>query len=105
MTEFQFIEARFSQNFRFPESSYVVNVIVHRDDVGKSIAKIVRFGQIFQYTPESINVTCIMDISSIIAEILYKPRFAFKNTPGNFISSSNACLNSFMKNFKKYLVK
>lgn len=105
MTDFQFIEAKFSQNFRFAESSYIVRVIVHRDDVGFAIEKIVRFGQVLQFIPESVNVTCIMDINFILPEFLYKPRFSFNNTPGSFISSLNTTLNSFMSNFKKNLKK
>lgn len=105
MTDFQFIEAKFSQNFRYAESSFVVRVIVHRDDVGYAIEKIVRFGQILQFIPESVNVTCIMDVNFILAECLYKPRFTFNETPGHFISSLNPTLNSFMSNFKKLLKK
>ena len=105
MTDFQFIEAKFSQNFRFAESSYVVRVIVHRDDAGYAIEKIVRFGQVLQFIPESVNVTCIMDVNFILAELLYKPRFSFNNTPGNYISSINPCMNHFMSNFRKNLKK
>lgn len=105
MTDFQFIEAKFSQNFRFPGSSYVARVIVHRDDVGFAIEKLVRFGQILQFIPESVNVTCIMDINFILPEYLYKPRFSFNDTPGSFISSLNSALNSFMSNFRKNLKK
>lgn len=105
MTDFQFIEAKFSHNFRFADSSYTVRVIVHRDDVGYSIEKIVRFGEILQFTPESVNVACIMDVNFILAECLYRPRFSFNNTPGSFISSLNATLNHFSSNFKKYSKK
>ena len=105
MTDFQFIEAKFCQNVRFPESTYSVRVIVHRDDVGYAIEKIVRFGQVLQFIPEFVNVTCIMDINFILAECFYKPRFTFNNTPGTFISSLNPTLNSFMSNFRKNLRK
>lgn len=105
MTDFQFIEAKFSGNVGYPESSYKVRVIVHRDDVGISIEKIVRLGIILQFIPEFVNVTCIMDVNFILAECLYKPRFTFNTTPGSFISSLNPTLNSFMSNFKKLLRK
>ena len=105
MTDFQFIEANFILNVRFPESSYVVRVIVHRDDVGYAIEKIVRLGQILQFVPEYVNVTCIMDVNFILAECLYKPRFSFNKAPGSFVSSLNPALNSFMSNFRKNLRK
>lgn len=105
MTYFQFIEVKFSHNFRFAESFFVVRVIVHRDDVGFAIEKIVRFGQVLQYIPDFVNVTCIMDLNFVYSECLYKPRFSFNNTPGNFISSINPSLQSFMSNFKRNLKK
>lgn len=105
MTNFQFIEAKFIGNSNYPESLYKVHVIVHRDDVGFAIEKIVRFGIILQFVPEFINVTCIMDVNLILAECLYKPRFSFNQTPSIFISSLNPALNSFMSNFQKLLRK
>ena len=105
MTDFQFIEAKFSLNATYPDSWYKVSVIVHRDDVGFAIEKLVRFGYVLQYTPESVNVTCILDASFILQHLLYKPRFAFNKVPGFFISSVNPTLNSFMSNFQKTLRK
>ncbi len=105
MTEFQFIEAKFSGNATYPDSSYVVRAIIHRDDVGYSIEKIVRFGMILQYIPEFVNVTCIMDVNFILAEFLYKPRFTFNNTPGHYVCSLNPALNNFMSTFQKMLRK
>lgn len=105
MTEFQFIEAKFSGNATYPDSSFMVRVIVHRDDVGYSIEKIVRFALILQYIPEFVNVSCIMDVNFILAEFLYKPRFSFSNTPGNYICSLNPTFNNFMSNFRKNLKK
>lgn len=105
MTDFQFIEAKFSGNLNYPESSYKVRVIVHRDDVGFAIERIVRFGIILQFIPEFVNVTCIMDVNFILAECLYKPRFMFNETPGRLISSLNPTLSSFMSNFQKRLRK
>ena len=85
MADFQFIEAKFKFNHAYPESRYKVNVIVHRDDVGYAIEKLVTFGYVLQYVPDSVNVTCIMDASLIHQFLLYKPRFAFNGVPGSFI--------------------
>ena len=103
MTDFQFIDAKFHQDHS--GSSYDVRVIVDKFVSGKAIDKIVKLGFLLGYHSYNIRVTCIEDFRSISEHILYKPRFAFHDTPGRVYCSLSPTLNHFMSNFQNSLKK
>lgn len=103
MTDFQFIDATFRKDGS--ESSYDVRVIVDSSVTGKAIEKIVKLGFLLGFHSYKLRVTCIEDFRFIAEHILYKPRFAFHDTPGRVYCSLSPTLNYFMSNFQKSLKK
>ena len=101
MTDFQFVHFEFQDSTS--ESSFDCDLIVDTKNVGIAIRNVVNLGMLLRYTPGLINVTCLFDPGLIQSYFLYQPRFAFHNTPGNFVSSTSPTLNYFSRNFKKSL--